>query len=77
MTVRTPEWAYDNPQIEHPQAYAKAVKSKIMAGANAKLRGKIIKLLACRCCELYNWRCSQRIKEAKKQIKEFKNGRID
>ena len=36
MTVRTPEWAYDNPQIEHPQAYAKAVKSKIMAGANAK-----------------------------------------
>jgi hypothetical protein len=36
MTTRTPEWAYDNPNIEHPQAYAKAVRSKIMAGANAK-----------------------------------------
>ena len=36
MTTRTPTWAYNDDRIEHPQAYAKAVKSKIIAGANAK-----------------------------------------
>ncbi len=46
------------------------------AGANSKLKGKITKMLACGCCDLYNWKWSERIKEATKQIKEFKNGKI-
>lgn len=46
------------------------------AGANAKLQGKVTKMLACRCCDLYNWKWSERIKEATKQIKEFKNGTV-
>jgi hypothetical protein len=47
------------------------------AGANTKLKGKITKMLACRCCDMYNWKWSEKIKEATKQIKEFKNGTID
>jgi len=40
------------------------------AGANSKLRGKRTQLLRCRCCELFNPRWDERVKEAKKEIKD-------
>lgn len=44
------------------------------AGANAKLRGKRTKLLKCKCCELFNPKWDERFKEAKANIKEYRNG---
>ena len=43
------------------------------AGANAKLKGKLTQLLSCKCCMLINFKHTERVKEAKKQIKEYKN----
>lgn len=39
------------------------------AGANKKMRGKLSATLSCRCCDMYNWKWSERIKEANKEIK--------
>ncbi len=44
------------------------------AAANSKLRGRKTTMLTCRCCMLINFKHEERVKEAKNQIKEFKNG---
>ena len=46
-------------------------------GANAKLKGKKTALLTCGCCMLFNPKHDERVKEAKKEIKEFQNDKID
>jgi hypothetical protein len=40
------------------------------AAANSKLRGKLTRLLSCGCCVLFNAKWSERVKEAKKEIKK-------
>ena len=47
------------------------------AGANAKLRGKLTHLLSCKCCMLFNPKHEERVKEANREIKEYKNAEID
>lgn len=42
---------------------------------NCKLRGKKIKLLTCKCCEVQNFTEEERIKEAKKEIQRFIEGK--
>jgi len=39
------------------------------AAANSKLRGKKTKRLSCGCCDLFNPKWDERIKEAKKEIR--------
>lgn len=39
------------------------------AGANAKLRGKLTRLLQCGCCLMKNWKWSERLKEAASEIR--------
>jgi hypothetical protein len=41
------------------------------AAANSKLRGKLQKELSCGCCCLTNFTRSERVKEAKREIKDF------
>lgn len=41
------------------------------AGANCKLRGKLTKNLSCGCCQLQNWKWTERIKAANQEIKQF------
>lgn len=43
------------------------------AAANKKLRGKICVQLSCGCCNLVNFTKKERVREAKNEIKEFKN----
>lgn len=40
------------------------------AGANAKLRGKLTRLLSCKCCMLQNFKYKERIKQLNKEIKQ-------
>ena len=40
------------------------------SGANRKLHGKLSLSLPCKCCEMINWKWSERIKEANKEIRE-------
>ena len=41
------------------------------AGANAKLKGKLTKSLSCGCCCMQNFKWQERLKEAKKEIKNI------
>lgn len=41
------------------------------AGANAKLRGKLQRMLSCGCCVMQNFRPRERWKEAQKEITSF------
>jgi hypothetical protein len=43
------------------------------AGANAKLRGKLTKLLSCGCCMMQNFKHSYLVKCKKQEIKGEKN----
>jgi hypothetical protein len=41
------------------------------AGANAKLKGKLSKSLSCGCCFMQNFKWQEKIKEAKREIKNI------
>lgn len=47
------------------------------SGANAKLNGKKTCSLSCGCCVMQNWKESERIKEANKEIATFSNLELD
>lgn len=47
------------------------------SGANAKLNGKKTCNLSCGCCVMQNWKESERIKEANKQIREYVSEKND
>jgi hypothetical protein len=49
----------------------KSLRIRGVAG-NVKLRGKMTKLLHCRCCEMINFKQQERWKEAKQEVKNFK-----
>lgn len=40
-------------------------------GGNVKMRGKLTKILSCKCCDMVNFKPQERVKEAKKEIKEY------
>ena len=42
------------------------------AAANKKLRGKICVSLSCGCCDMVNFTKKERVREANKEINEFK-----
>jgi hypothetical protein len=42
------------------------------AAGDIKMNGKKTKDLSCRCCVLFNFKWSKRIKEAQKEISDFK-----
>lgn len=44
-------------------------------GGNIKLRGKLSRMLSCQCCDVFNFKPSERVKEAKKEIRNFAEGR--
>lgn len=46
------------------------------AGANSKLKGKLTKSLSCGCCVLQNFKWSEKVKEATKEVKDFKERKV-
>lgn len=49
------------------------MKSVPVPVGNVKLRGKRTALLSCGCCVMFNAKWQLRVKQADKEIREFKN----
>lgn len=41
------------------------------AAANLKLKGKLEKLLPCKCCVMQNWKWRERVREAIKEMRKI------